>query len=162
MFFETYVLNSNWGDEGGRMGVGWFDVLILLVWSFFPQIKHLNVICSHFQYYQVLENITFSWGDIGCNCLFIQTSFTLTQAYLLHIHPCGRKISPLDYSTVWIGENFSQQLEVCSAVNPQLFFHFTALLFTAPLLEAFSFPDLQTTCIACSQSTVNSAYEEQI
>lgn len=118
MFFETYVLNSNWGDVGGRMGVGWFAVLILLVWGFSPQIKHLHVICSHFQYYQVLENITFSRGDIGCNCLFIQTSFTLTQAYLLHIHLCGRKISPLDYSTVWIGENFSQQLEVCSAVNP--------------------------------------------
>lgn len=27
---------------------------------FFPQIKHFSVICSHFQYYQVLENITFS------------------------------------------------------------------------------------------------------
>lgn len=109
------------GDGDGRVFVVcWFDFLGLGL--YFPQIKHFSVICSHFQYYQVLENITFSWGDTGYNCLFIRTSFTLTQAYLHHVHLWGRKSSPLDYSTVWIGENFSQQLEVCSAVNSFFFF----------------------------------------
>lgn len=106
-----------------------FAALILLVWGFFPQIKHFSVICSHFQYYYYLENVTFSWGDTECNCLFIQTSFTLTRAYLHHIHLRERKSSPLDNSTVWTGESFSQQLEVYSAVNPFFFFLSTSQLY---------------------------------
>lgn len=106
--------------DGGTGGSSLFVVccfIFVVLGFFFSQIKHFSVVCSHCQYYRVLENIIFSWRDTGCNCLFIQTSFSLTQAYLHHIHLYGRKISPLYNSTVWIGEDFSQQLEVCSAVN---------------------------------------------
>lgn len=100
------------GDRGTGGGSLLFAVLILLVWVFFPQMKHFSVICSHFQYYQVLENITFSWGDSwGCNCLFIQALLQLPQAHLHHTHLCGKKISQ-------ITPQFGLEKEVCLAVNP--------------------------------------------